>query len=112
VILFIAVAAYLRTRFSNSGRPVHWPHAIGLIRLNNRTIQYNTIGFWIAGQARTGQPYNKFYNPIGDILYQRPDNSVVELTIFAVGFCQFNDNGVVRLFGLEFARVRSTATGY
>ena len=62
-------------------------------------------GFWIAGQANPGPPCTQYYNPSGDVLYQRPDNSVVELTRFTLEFFKFDDQGLVELFGLEIARL-------
>ncbi len=39
--------------------------------------------FCIAGQARPGPPY---YTLSDDILYHRPDKSIVERTRFTLGF--------------------------
>ena len=61
--------------------------------------------FWIAGQARPGPPYTQYYNPSGDVCYQRQDNCIVELTRFTLGFFNFDDPGVAGLFGLEVARL-------
>jgi hypothetical protein len=61
--------------------------------------------FWIFGQARPGPPYTQYYNPSGSVSYQRPDNSIVDLTDFTLGFFEFDDRGVADLFGLEVARL-------
>ena len=57
--------------------------------------------FWIAGEARPGPLYTQYYNPSGDVCYQRPDNSIVVLAKFTLEFFKFDDCGVAELFGLE-----------
>ena len=61
--------------------------------------------FWIAGPARPGPPYKRYYPPSGDVLYKRPDNSVVTLTKFTADFFQFDDRCVAELFGFEITRL-------
>lgn len=46
--------------------------------------QYKSL--WIAGTQATARPYKVFITRPGDVIYQRPDNSVVELIRFTVEF--------------------------
>jgi hypothetical protein len=65
--------------------------------------QYN--GYWISGSAVPGPPYTTYWNPSGDVLFQRANGSVVELVRFTLHTFKLDDDGVATLFGLELARL-------
>ena len=46
---------------------------------------------WIAGTAVPGSPYTDYWTPGGAILYQRPDNSIVELARFNLERFELDD---------------------
>ena len=59
--------------------------------------------FWISGHNTPGYPAGR--NPTAgvSVLYQRPDNLVVELTTLNINNFAFEDHVVVKLMGLELA---------
>jgi hypothetical protein len=65
--------------------------------------QYKDL--WISGHATPGYPGAFNSTPCASVLYQRPDNSVVELTKLNVHNFAFQDHEVAELIGLELARL-------
>ena len=65
--------------------------------------QYKDL--WISGHATPGYPADRNPTPGACVLYQRPDNSVVELTTLNVHNFVFEDHEVAKLIGLELARL-------
>ena len=65
--------------------------------------QYKDL--WISGHATPGYPGGHNSTPGASVLYQRADNSVVNLTrVDALNFA-FEDREVTELIGLELARL-------
>jgi hypothetical protein len=67
------------------------------------TQQHN--GYWISGTAVPGPPYTTYWNPSGDVSFQRTNGSVVELVRFTLDSFELADDGVAEWFGLEPARI-------
>jgi len=65
--------------------------------------QYKDL--WISGHSITGYPGAHNSTPVASVLYQRPDNSVVDLTTLNVHNFAFEDHEVAELIGLELARL-------
>ncbi len=65
--------------------------------------QYKDL--WISGHTTPGYPGANNSTPGACVLYQRPDNSVVELTTLNVHNFVFEDHEVAKLIGLELARL-------
>ena len=63
--------------------------------------QYKDL--WISGHATPGYPAGHNLTPGASVLYQRPDNSVVNLTTLNVPNFAFEDREVTELIGLELA---------
>ena len=61
--------------------------------------------FWISGHPTSGYPAGRNLTPDACVLYQRPDNSVVELTNLDVQNFTFEDREETELMGLELARL-------
>jgi len=62
-------------------------------------------GYWISGSAVPGPPYTTYWNPSGDVPFQRANGSVVELVRFTLHTFEFDDEDVAAWFGLELARL-------
>jgi len=62
-------------------------------------------GYWISGRAVSGPPYTEYWTPAGAVLFQRENDSVVELLRFNLESFDFADQGVAELVGLEVARL-------
>ena len=60
---------------------------------------------WIPGHATPGYPAGHNLTPGASMLYQRANNSVVELTRLDVGNLAFEDRQEAELIGLELARL-------
>ncbi len=67
------------------------------------TEQYKDL--WISGHATPGYPGGNNSTPGATVLYQRPDNSVVELTTLNVHNFELENREVAELIGLELARL-------
>ena len=65
--------------------------------------QYKDL--WISGHATPGYPAGLNLTPGATVLYQRPNNSVVELTRLDVPNFAFEDRQEAELIGLELARL-------
>ena len=65
--------------------------------------QYKDL--WISGHATPGYPSSNHSTPAASVLYQRPDNSVVELTTLNVHNFELENREVAELIGLELARL-------
>ena len=65
--------------------------------------QYKDL--WISGHAIPGYPAGHNLTPGASVLYQRPNNSVVELTRLDIPNFAFEDRDVTELIGLELARL-------
>jgi len=65
--------------------------------------QYKDL--WISGHATPGNPGGHNLTPGATILYQRPDNSVLELTTLNVHNFELENREVAELIGLELARL-------
>ena len=65
--------------------------------------QYKDL--WISGHATPGYPAGNNLTPGATVLYQRPNNSVVELTRLDVSDFTFEDRQEAELIGLELARL-------
>lgn len=65
--------------------------------------QYKDL--WISGHAIPSYPGTHESTPVASVLYQRPDNSVVELTTVDVRNFTLQDHDVANLIGLELARL-------
>ena len=65
--------------------------------------QYKDL--WISGHATPGYPAGRNLTPGASVLYQRPDNSVVDLTRLDVHNFTFEDRDIAELIGLELARL-------
>ena len=65
--------------------------------------QYKDL--WISGHATPGYPAGRSSMPVASVSYQRPDNSVVELTRLDVSNFAFEDRQEAELIGLELARL-------
>jgi len=61
--------------------------------------------FWISGHAIPGYAGAHGSTLGATVLYQRPDNSVVELTKLDLHNFTFEDHDVANLIGLELARL-------
>ena len=61
--------------------------------------------FWISGSPRPGYPAGHNLTPGASVLYQRPDNSVVNLARLDVHNFTFEDRELAELMGLELARL-------
>jgi hypothetical protein len=61
--------------------------------------------FWISGNATPGYPGANNSTPGATVLYQRPNNSVVELTKLNVENFELENREVAELIGLELARL-------
>ena len=61
--------------------------------------------FWISGHATPGYPAGHNLTPGASVLYQRPDNSVVELTTLNVHNFELENREVAELIGLELIRL-------
>ena len=57
--------------------------------------------FWISGHAIPGYPGAQGSTPGATVLYQRPHNSVVELTKLDLHNFALEDHGVANLIGLD-----------
>jgi hypothetical protein len=65
--------------------------------------QYKDL--WISGHATPGYPGGNNSTPGATVLYQRPNNSVVELTTLNVHNFELENREVAELIGLELARL-------
>ena len=65
--------------------------------------QYKDL--WISGHATPGYPAGLNLTPGATVLYQRPNNSVVELTRLDVHNFAFENRQEAELIGLELARL-------
>ena len=65
--------------------------------------QYKDL--WISGHATPGYPGANNSTPGATVLYQRPNNSVVELTKLNVHNFELENREVAELIGLELARL-------
>ena len=65
--------------------------------------QYKDL--WISGHATPGYPAGLNLTPSATVLYQRPNNSVVELTRLDVHNFAFENRQEAELIGLELARL-------
>ncbi len=65
--------------------------------------QYKDL--WISGHATPGYPGGNNSTPGASVSYQRPDNSVVDLTKLNLDNVDLADREVAELFGLELARL-------
>jgi len=65
--------------------------------------QYKDL--WISGHAIPGYAGGNNSTPGGTVLYQRPDNSVLELTTLNVHNFELENREVAELIGLELARL-------
>ena len=65
--------------------------------------QYKDL--WISGHSTPGYPGGNNLAPGATVLYQRPDNSVVELTTLIVHNFELENREVAELIGLELARL-------
>jgi hypothetical protein len=65
--------------------------------------QYKDL--WISGHATPGYPAGHHLMPGASVLYQRRDNSVVELSKLDVHNFTFEDRETAELIGLELARL-------
>ena len=65
--------------------------------------QYKDL--WISGHSTPGYPGANNSTPGASVSYQRPDNSVVDLTNLDVHNFAFEDREVAELIGLELARL-------
>ena len=65
--------------------------------------QYKDL--WISGHATPGYPAGHNSTPSASVLYQRPDNSIVDLTTLDIHNFEFEDRDVAMLIGLELARL-------
>ena len=65
--------------------------------------QYKDL--WISGHAIPGYPAGLNMTPGATVLYQRPNNSVVEITRLDVPNFAFEDRQEAELIGLELARL-------
>ena len=61
--------------------------------------------FWISGHATSGYPAGLNLTPGACVMYQRSDNSVVELTRLDIPNFAFEDRQEAELIGLELARL-------
>ena len=66
-------------------------------------VQYKD--FWISGHAIPSYPAGHNLTPGACVLYQRSDNSVVELTRLDILNFTFEDRQETELIGLELARL-------
>lgn len=65
--------------------------------------QYKDL--WISGHTTAGYPGAHNSTPGASVSYQRPDNSVVDLTTLDVNNFALEDRDVAELIGLELARL-------
>jgi hypothetical protein len=65
--------------------------------------QYKDL--WISGHATPGYPGGNNSTPGASVSYQRPDNSVVELSTLNVHNFELENREVAELIGLQLARL-------
>ena len=65
--------------------------------------QYKDL--WISGHATPGYPGGNNLTPGATVSYQRPNNSVVELTTLNVHNFELENREVAELIGLQLARL-------